>query len=310
MFPGATDERERADAAAQSDRDGGTNAEGREADRGGHTDTRGRTPDRGGANFVVVGAPLDASTTFRPGARFGPRRIRHFSETFDDYDHRTDQYFSDLGVADHGDVRAWDDVDEYLEWLEGTLRDVVWDDAVPLVLGGEHTVSLAGARAVEPEVVVTLDAHLDLRDEYDGNPLSHACVTRRILEEVDSVEEAVVLGARTGSEEEWNRATADDVTVVPPEDVADWEPDADLAARDVYCSVDVDAADPAYAPGTGTAEPFGLEPREMRDVVRALAPAATGFDVVEVNDRDDGQAAALAGKLVREFVYSHAAERR
>lgn len=297
MFPGATDEREWTDAAAQSDRDGST-------------DAGGRTPDRGGANFVVVGAPLDASTTFQPGTRFGPRRIRHFAETFDDYDHRTDQRFSALGVVDHGDVRAWDDVEEYLEWLEGTLRDVVWDDAVPLLLGGEHTVSLAGARAVEPEVVLTFDAHLDLRDEYDGNSLSHACVTRRILEGVDSVEEAIVLGARTGSEEEWERAAADDVTVVSPEDVADWVPDEALLERDVYCSVDIDAADPAYAPGTGTTEPFGLEPREMRDVVRALAPAVTGFDVVEVNDRDDGQAAALAGKLVREFVYSHAEARR
>lgn len=294
MFPGATDERERTDTADQPD-------------RGGYTDARGRKADRGGANFVIVGAPLDASTTFQPGTRFGPRRIRHFSETFDDYDQPTDQHFSALGVADHGDVRAWDDVDEYLEWLEGTLRDVVWDDAIPLMLGGEHTVSLAGARAVEPEVVVTLDAHLDLRDEYDGNPLSHACVTRRILETVESVEEAIVLGARTGSEEEWNRTAADDVTVVSPEDVADWEPDAALVERDVYCSVDIDAADPAYAPGTGTKEPFGLEPREMRDAVRALAPAVTGFDVVEVNDRDDGQAAALAGKLVREFVYSHSA---
>ncbi|MDG5762047.1 agmatinase [Natronococcus sp. A-GB1] len=278
MFPGATDERERADAT------GG--------------------PDRSDANFVVVGAPLDASTTFQPGTRFGPRRIRHFSETFDDYDHRTDRYFSELGVVDHGDVRPWDDVDEYLEWLEGAVRDVVWDDAVPLVLGGEHTVTLAGARAVEPETLVVLDAHLDLREEYDGNRLSHACVTRRILEGVERVEEAVVLGARTGSEEEWDRASEADVTVVPPEDVADWEPDPALLERELYCSVDIDAADPGYAPGTGTKEPFGLEPREMRDVVRTLAPAATGFDVVEVNDRDDGQAAALAGKLVREFVYA------
>jgi agmatinase len=283
MFPGATDERERTDAAGQ--------------------------PDRADANFVVVGAPLDASTTFQPGTRFGPRRIRHFAGTFDDYDRRTDQYFSDLGVVEHGDVRAWDDVDAYLEWLEGTLRDVVWDDAVPLTLGGEHTVSLAGARAVEPEVVVTLDAHLDLREEYDGNPLSHACVVRRILEEVETVEEVIILGARTGSEAEWDRAAADDVTVVPPEDVAGWEPNAALLERDVYCSVDIDAADPGYAPGTGTKEPFGLDPREMRDVVRALAPAVTGFDVVEVNDRDDGQAASLAGKLLREFVYSHAADR-
>ncbi|WP_265108803.1 agmatinase [Halosolutus halophilus] len=285
MFPGATDYRT----------DG--------------SDDTGHAADSEGANFVVVGAPLDASTTFQPGTRFGPRRIRTFAETFDDYDRRTDQYFSDCGVADHGDVRAWDDEEEYLEWLEGTLRDVVRDDAVPLTLGGEHTVSLAGVRAVEPEVVVSLDAHLDLRDEYDGNPLSHASVMRRILEDVDAVEEVIVLGARTGSEAEWDRASEADVTVVAPEDVAEWTVGGSLADRDAYLSVDVDAADPAYAPGTGTMEPFGLEPREMRDVVRDVAPYAIGFDVVEVNDRDDGQAAALAGKLLREFVFSSAVDR-
>ncbi|WP_254762071.1 agmatinase [Natrinema marinum] len=292
MFPGAADEREGTDAA--------------DTGRGGDTDTRGREPDRGGANFVVVGAPLDATTTFQPGTRFGPRRIRSFAEPFDDYDHRTDQCFSDLGVVDRGDVRAWDDIAEYLEYLTSALREAVWDDSVPLLLGGEHTVSLAGVRAVEPEVFVCLDAHLDLYDAYDGNPLSHAAVTRRILEDVDSVEEVVLLGARTGSEAEWERAAHDDVTVVPPEDVADWSPGDRLADREVYLSVDIDAADPGYAPGTGTMEPFGLEPCELRDVVRAVAPSAGGFDVVEVNDRDDGQAAGLAAKLVREFVFSHA----
>ncbi|WP_440770585.1 agmatinase [Natronorubrum sp. DTA28] len=280
MFPGATDGRE-------------------------DSDTRGREPDRGGANFVVVGAPLDVSTTFQPGTRFGPRRIRTFAEPFDDYDHRTDQHFSALGVEDRGDVRAWDDAEAYLEYLEGTLRDIVWDDAVPLVLGGEHTVSLAGVRAVDPEVVVCLDAHLDLYEAYDGNELSHAAVMRRILE-VESVEEVVLLGIRTGSEAEWERASEDDVTVVPPEDVADWSFGDRLRNQDVYLSVDIDAADPAYAPGTGTTEPFGLESREMRDLVREVAPHASGFDVVEVNDRDDGQAASLAGKLVREFVFSKA----
>ncbi|SER22293.1 agmatinase [Natrinema salaciae] len=293
MFPGATDEREGTDAAAAADREG-------------DTDARGPTADRGGANFVVVGAPLDATTTFQPGTRFGPRRIRSFAEPFDDYDHRTGRHFSELGVADRGDVRAWNDVGAYLEYLTSALREAVWDDAVPLTLGGEHTVSLAGVRAVEPDVFVCLDAHLDLYDAYDGEPFSHAAVTRRILEDVDSVTEAIILGARTGSEAEWERAADDDVTVVPPEDVGEWTPGDRFADREVYLSVDVDAADPAYAPGTGTKEPFGLESRELRDVVRAVAPYAGGFDVVEVNDRDDGQAAALAAKLVREFVFSHA----
>ncbi|MFC7223561.1 agmatinase [Halalkalicoccus sp. GCM10025322] len=264
------------------------------------------------AEYVVVGAPLDVSTSFQPGARFGPGRIRRFAEAFDDYDRDTDQRFSELSVHDHGDVHAWNDAAEYVSHLEGVLTDVVWDDALPLLLGGEHTVSAAGVRATDPDVFVCLDAHLDLRTAYDGDEWSHACVTRRAL---DTAEEAIVLGARTGSEAEWERAAASDVTAVPPEEVGPWleglvEGTRDpIGSRSTYLSVDIDAADPAFAPGTGTMEPFGLAAREMRAVVRALAPACVGFDVVEVNDRDDGQAAVLGGKLLREFVHGNSAGR-
>jgi agmatinase len=264
----------------------------------------GASAPRDEAAYVLTGAPLDVSTTFQPGTRFGPRRIRHFAETFDDYDHRTDQHFTELGVHDAGNVRSWDDAAEYLEHLEAEIRAIERDEAVPLLLGGEHTVSAAGARAVDADVFLTVDAHLDLRQDFDGNPLSHATVTRRVLE---TAERAVILGARTGSEAEWDRAAADDVTVVPPSEVADWSPC--FGEETVYCSVDIDGIDPGFAPGTGTLEPFGLRPRTVRQVVRSVAPDVSGFDVVEVNDRDDGQAAALGGKLLREFVYTHAAAR-
>ncbi|WP_424015508.1 agmatinase [Halorubrum xinjiangense] len=269
----------------------------------------GATTDREAASYVVVGAPLDATTTFQPGTRFGPDRVRKFAETYDDYDRRTDSRFSALGVHDAGDVRPWDDVPEYLGHLAAELRSVVYDDATPLLLGGEHTVTYAGVDAVDPDVLVVADAHLDLREAYDGNPWNHACVTRRCLDDL-GVDRAVIVGARTGSEAEWNRAADADVEVVAPEDAREWLDALDengFADDDsVYCSVDIDGLDPAYAPGTGTMEPFGLEPREVRDLVRAVAPLADGFDVVEVNDRDDGQAAAVAGKLLREFAYSHA----
>jgi len=261
----------------------------------------GASTDRDAADYVLVGAPLDATTTFQPGTRFGPRRIRHYARPFDDYDHHTDQAFTDLAVHDAGDVRPWDDVPAYLDHLAAELRAAA-TDAIPLLVGGEHTVTRAGVRATTPDVYVTVDAHLDLRDAYDGNPDNHATVTRRVLETVDR---AVVLGARTGNAAEWDRASDPDVTVVPPADVPDWTPDIDGT---VYLSVDVDAVDPGAAPGTGTMEPFGLSPRTVRDVVTALAPQATGVDVVEVNDRDSGQTAALAAKLLRRFVYTHAAD--
>ncbi|MFC3477215.1 agmatinase [Halobacterium litoreum] len=252
------------------------------------------------ADYVVVGAPLDVSTSFRPGARFGPDEVRKFARTFEDYHPSSGTHFSELGVTDYGDVHAWNDAAEYLDYLEGVLTDVHWNDAIPLLVGGEHTVSVAGVRAADPDVFVALDAHLDLREDLDGDPLSHSTVTRHAL---DVADEAVVVGARSGNEHEWERATESDVTVVPPEDAADWTPDVD---GDVYLSVDIDAADPAFAPGTGTPEPFGLDSATMRDLVREVAPESVAFDVVEVNDRDDGQAATLAAKLLREFVHSHA----
>jgi len=254
------------------------------------------------ADYALVGAPLDATTSFQPGTRFGPRRVRTYAEPFEDYDARSDVCFSECGVSDDGDVGPGADVPEYLTYLAGHLGDHADAGRTPLVVGGEHTVTVAAVRALDPDVYVTLDAHLDLRATYAGTEWSHATVTRHALEVADR---AVILGARSGSEAEYERAGADDVTLVPPDEVADWEPALDGTH---YLSVDVDAADPGYAPGTGTMEPFGLDPATMHEVVRDLAPGAVGFDVVEVNDRDDGQAAALAAKLLRAFVYARAGE--
>jgi agmatinase len=268
----------------------------------------GATAVRADADYAVVGAPLDVSTTFQPGARFGPDRVRHFAGSFENYDRWTDSSFTDLGVYDHGNVGGAGtigDADEYLTYLERELAELADEGRLPLVIGGEHTVTVAAVRALDPDVFVCLDAHLDLRESFAGDPLSHATVTRHALAVADR---AVVLGARAGSEAEWGRADAADVTVVPPESVSSWTPTVD--DQSVYLSVDIDAADPGFAPGTGTKEPFGLDPRELRDVVRSVAPVAAGFDVVEVNDRDDGQAATLGGKLLREFVYAHAAARQ
>lgn len=251
-------------------------------------------------SYAIIGAPLDATTTFYPGTRFGPERIRHFSRHFDDFDHVTGRYFTDLSVVDHGDVTPDEDVSEYLEFLRSTVVGYQLDGGLPLLLGGEHTISLAGVRATEPSTFVVIDAHLDLRDRYDGNPLNHATTTRRVLEEVDDV---IIIGARTGSQAEWERAREDDVTVVSPSEALSWQPDIDGPC---YLSIDIDGIEPATAPGTGTREPFGLEVTAVRDLITQLAPSCVGFDIVEVNDRDHGQAATVAGKLLRRFVYDHA----
>jgi len=261
----------------------------------------GASAEPSAAEYAIVGAPLDASTTFEPGTRFGPRRIRHYAQAFDDYDRRSGQRFTDMAVTDHGDIGPTDDTEEYLTFLADTLERYDEGGAVPLLLGGEHAVTIAALRALEPDVYVCLDAHLDLYEAYAGNPHSHATVTHHALDVADRV---VLLGARTGSKHEWDRIEdlGARIDVVQPADVDGWEPG--FADESVYLSVDIDVVDPAYAPGTGTPEPFGLSSTDARDLVREIAPSAIGFDVVEVNDRDDGQAATLAAKLLREFVYA------
>ncbi len=258
------------------------------------------------AAYAIVGAPLDATTSQYPGTRFGPDRIRAEGRGFEDYDHLTERRFTDLDVLDRGNVRPWADVPAYLEFLAGEVRDVRAAGAVPVLLGGEHTVTVAGTRAVEPDHVVCIDAHLDLRASFDGTAWSHATTNYHVSEHVDEV---TILGARAGAAESWDRlADHPAITAIPPEDVSQWVADcrSRLRGNDLYLSVDIDGIDPAYAPATGTREPFGVAPRAVRALIRQLAPLTIGFDIVEVNDRDDGQTATLAAKLVREFVHRHA----
>tara|TARA_A100001037_G_scaffold306863_1_gene357657 strand:+ start:24047 stop:24859 length:813 start_codon:yes stop_codon:yes gene_type:complete len=260
----------------------------------------GAIASRNEASYTLFGAPFDFSTTFIPGTRFGPNQLRKYSSHFEDYDPRTNTYFSELLVHDFGDVIPESShLPTYLDYLGGFVTEAIEDGVLPIILGGEHTVNMASIRALKPDTYVCLDAHLDLRNSYQDNSWSHATSTMHALNIVDH---AIIIGARSGSESEWERTLKSDVTVIPPEAVSSWEPDF---TGSVYFSIDIDAADHSIAPGTGTPEPFGLTARELLQIVHLVSPHAIGFDIVEVNDRDSGQAAILGAKLIREFVHSH-----
>ncbi|NLB01353.1 MAG: agmatinase [Methanomicrobiales archaeon] len=260
------------------------------------------------ARYAIFGVPYDGTTSFRPGTRFGPRAIREISFNFESYDPATGMDLYDIPVTDLGDLAVSRLPEDLVGQVADVAGDIVRDGKVPVMLGGEHTATVGAVRAVEPDVYVVCDAHLDLRDELDGTPYSHGCVTRRVL---DTVADVVIIGARSGDREQFEVAaertqlyTADTVRERGIAAVLQ-EVREHIRERRVYLSIDADAIDCCLTPGLGTPEPFGMTPLEVREVVRTLAPYAAGFDYVEVAPFDSGQTAAVAAQMVREFIVRH-----
>ncbi|MEN6513114.1 agmatinase [Methanoculleus sp.] len=260
------------------------------------------------ARYAVFGVPYDGTTSFKPGTRFGPRAIRELSFNFESYEPSTGIDLADVPVTDLGDLEVVKVPEALVDQVADVTGDIVRDGKVPVMLGGEHTATIGAVRAVEPEVYVVCDAHLDLRDELDGTPYSHGCVTRRAL---DTVEDVVIIGARSGDFEQFAVA-AERTQLYTADTVRERgigavlrEVREHIAGKRVYLSIDADAIDCCLTPGLGTPEPFGLTPLDIREVVRALAPHAAGFDYVEVAPFDSGQTAAVAAQMVREFIARH-----
>ena len=181
-------------------------------------------------------------------------------------------------------------------------------------MGGEHSINIPIVRNFEPDdiALISIDAHLDSRDEYLGTPNSHACITRRAAEHL-GLENVFVLGARAIGEEELDRD--DVVPFISSYDIMDngieWAIEKALDSvknERIYLTVDIDGIDPAFAPGTGTPEPFGLMPMDVKKVINAIGDRLAGFDVVEVCPPADpaGITSILAARYINEVMAVHA----
>lgn len=262
----------------------------------------------GGAAAVLIGAPFDGTTSFVPGTRFGPARIREASLGLEEYSPALDAALTEVRLADSGDLELpFGNVAEALEKIEAACRSVIGAGGLPFLLGGEHLATLPAVRACQSRykelAVIQFDAHADLRDEYLGEQDSHATVMRRVGEVV-GFDSLFQLGIRSGTREEFAFGNAfsgafDGEIVKGAERVAQLLE----GGRPVYVTVDIDVVDPGSAPGTGTPEPGGCRPQELFEALYRLSGLnVVGFDVVEVNPlADTGFVTSLLGaKLVRE----------
>ncbi len=262
------------------------------------------------AEFVIFGIPYDATQSFKPGSRFAPNAIREASWNLESYSPFFDFDLEFARICDAGNVNVDGRFEDIVERVSDFLKGM--RGKIPVALGGEHTVTYAVLKGLKLEdfVYLVFDAHFDLREEFDGSGFNHACTTRRVFELGADV---VIVGVRSGTKEELEFAKAEGIRYFHP-----WidgkkvisELRRIVGDRDVYLSIDVDAFDPAFAPGVSTPEPFGLNPAIMLEVFDVLGDRVVGMDVVEVVPDQNKITQTLAAKLIVEFIAQSGAKKR
>jgi agmatinase len=260
------------------------------------------------ARLVVFGASFDCTTSFRPGARFGPRAIRGDSIGLETYSPYQDADLADIPVHDAGDLDlSLGSAQLALEQVEAYAGKLLDDGKCPVMLGGEHLVSLGVIRVLAKRVpdlhIVHFDAHTDLRDEYLDVSLSHAAVMRRAWELLGDGR-IHQFGIRSGDRAEFEWAAGHvEMCRFNFEELADTV--AALAGKPVYFSLDLDVLDPSVFPGTGTPEPGGVSFMELLTAVQQVGKLKlVGCDLVELAPGYDvsGASTAVACKVLRELL--------
>jgi len=241
------------------------------------------------AKYAVLGVPFDFTSTYRPGSRFAPSAVREASQNLETYCLRNGLDVEDFNITDFGDLEILGDVKGTLARLQLVLNDMLASDKRPIVIGGEHTITYGCVKAFEDVVIISFDAHLDLREEYLGSKLSHATFMRRLCEKFGP-ERVIEVGVRALCREELQYARKTDLKYFTSLDVmqnisAVKQSIIDLLSnfKQIYVTIDMDVLDPAYAPGVGNPVPEGLSTTMLLDLLELVCKQnVVGFDLVEV----------------------------
>ena len=262
------------------------------------------------ADTVLFGAPYDSTTSFRPGTRFGPSAMRQESFGIETYSPAQDKdLVDDTKVFDSGDLELpFGAPEPALKMIEERTARILEDGKRPFLLGGEHLVTLGAFRAVQKKypniVIIHFDAHADLREDYLGNPLSHACVLRRCHDLVGDGR-IFQFGIRSGTREEFAFMKSGHVTTEPFTSTTLAKVVKSIPKKTpLYLTIDMDVLDPSEFPGTGTQEAGGFSYLQLLADMRLICSKlnVVAMDNVELNPGLDptGRSTALACKFLRE----------
>lgn len=262
------------------------------------------------ADTVLFGAPYDSTTSFRPGTRFGPSAMRQESFGIETYSPAQDKdLVDDTTVFDSGDLELpFGAPEPALKMIEERTARILEDGKRPFLLGGEHLVTLGAFRAVQKKypnvVIIHFDAHADLREDYLGNPLSHACVLRRCHDLVGDGR-IFQFGIRSGTREEFAFMKSGHVTTEPFTSTTLAKVVKSIPKKTpLYLTIDMDVLDPSEFPGTGTQEAGGFSYLQLLADMRLICSKlnVVAMDNVELSPGLDptGRSTALACKFLRE----------
>lgn len=264
------------------------------------------------SDVILYGMPMDWTVSFRPGSRFGPNRIREASLGLEEYSPYVDKHLEEVTYFDAGDIPLpFGNPKRSLDMIQDYVTKILDQGKFPLGMGGEHLVTWPIIQAVHKKyndmALIHIDAHADLREEYEGEALSHSTPIRKICNLIGP-ENVYSFGIRSGMREEFQYAKESGMhmakfdVVKPLKKVLPT-----LRGRDVYVTIDIDVLDPAYAPGTGTAEAGGISSKELLEAIHMIADSdinVIGADLVEVAPAYDPseQTQITASKMIREIL--------
>lgn len=272
------------------------------------------------ADVAFLGVPYDDATTYRPGARFGPRAIRAASTLLKPYNPATGTDLGEITIVDHDDAPVIPGyTEDTFEEIEERVAYVLDEGVVPAIAGGDHSITLPVLRAVAdvhgPVSLVQFDAHSDLWTEYFGKEYNHGTTVHHAIEEgLIDAESSIRIGDRGGL---YDASDVDRIESSGIEYYSIDEFDAEGVAAmgdrirervdgPTYATIDIDSVDPAFAPGTGTPMPGGMTSREILGLTRHLHGCdLVGFDLVEVSPPYDDAAdstSILAANLIFEAI--------
>jgi len=260
------------------------------------------------ASFILFGVPFEKTSSFRHGADKAPHEVRQASWNFERYDLRTGINFEEILVHDYGDLDVQNLTSkEVFETTKTFTSMLLAKQKIPIAIGGDHSITPGIITAFPKDIaVISLDAHMDFRQNYKNDRYNHACVIRRVTDHIP-LRNIAILGIRSAEKEEYEQAQEQglffrDAFTINKIGIEKsiQQTKTYLKEKQIYLTLDIDVVDPAYAPGTSTPEPFGLTPMDVLEIIEAFSPQLIGCDVVEVcPPYDHGQTAVLAAKLVQ-----------